>query len=200
MLPGLAVVVGAYLLGCFPTAVLVGRRAGFDPGGAGSRNPGVSNSFRLGGRGAGALVLAGDAGKGALATAGGLWLGGRGLGVAAGAAAVVGHIAPITRRFRGGKGVATATGMFAVLEPVATVAGIAAWLLVALATRTAALASIAMVVVIAVGVGVAGRSAGEVLIASSIAVLIALRHRGNLVRIWRGEEHSLDRDETRKPS
>ncbi|MEY2446856.1 MAG: acyl phosphate:glycerol-3-phosphate acyltransferase, partial [Acidimicrobiaceae bacterium] len=93
------VVVGAYVLGGFPTAALVGRRSGFDPAGAGSGNPGASNSFRLGGTRAGVLVLIGDVGKGALAAGAGLAVGGRGLGVAAGAAAVVGHVAPIGRRF-----------------------------------------------------------------------------------------------------
>src|SRR4051812_14518120 len=104
------VVVGAYLLGCFPTAGIVGRRAGFDADSAGSGNPGASNSFRLGGVRAGVLVLVGDGAKGTVAAAAGLLVGGRALALAAGAAAVIGHVAPVTRRFRGGKGVATAAG------------------------------------------------------------------------------------------
>lgn len=193
------VVVGAYVLGGFPTAALVGRRSGFDPAGAGSGNPGASNSFRLGGARAGVLVLIGDVGKGVIAAGSGLAVGGRGLGVAAGACAVVGHIAPILRRFRGGKGVATAAGMVAVLEPVAAIAGAIVWAAVAIVTRTAVLASIAMVVVVVGSIAVAGRPAWEVATLGGVAVLVVVRHRGNLARLRRGEEPSLMTEETRDP-
>jgi glycerol-3-phosphate acyltransferase PlsY len=193
------VVVGAYALGGFPTAELVGRRSGFDPQGAGSGNPGASNSFRLGGARAGVLVLVGDVGKGAIAAAVGLVVGGRGLGIAAGAAAVVGHVAPIARRFRGGKGVATAVGMIAVLEPVAAIAGAIVWAAVARVTRTAVVASVAMVVVVVASIAVAGRPAWEVATLAGVGVLVVLRHRGNLARLRRGEESTLTREETSDP-
>jgi glycerol-3-phosphate acyltransferase PlsY len=193
------VVVGAYVLGGFPTAALVGRRSGFDPAGAGSGNPGASNSFRLGGTRAGALVLIGDVGKGALAAGAGLAVGGRGLGVAAGAAAVVGHVAPIGRRFRGGKGVATAVGTVAVLEPVAALAGAIVWVAVATVTRKAVVASVAMVAIVVLAIAAAGRPAWEVATLGGVAVLVIVRHRGNLARLRRGEEPSLTRDETRDP-
>jgi glycerol-3-phosphate acyltransferase PlsY len=190
------VVVGAYVLGCFPTAELVGRQSGFDPAG-GSGNPGASNSFRLGGARAGVLVLIGDVGKGAMAAGAGLLVGGRGLGIAAGAAAVVGHVAPVTRRFRGGKGVATAAGMVAVLEPVAAIAGAVVWIAVARVTRTAVLASLAMVVVVVVTIAVAGRPAWEVVTLGGVAVLVVVRHRGNLARLRTGDEPMLTKEETR---
>ena len=103
-------VVPAYLLGTFPTAIVVGRRVGRDPTAEGSGNPGASNTFRTMGRRAGATVLVGDVAKGALAAALGLLSGNRAVGVAGGLAAVLGHVAPATRRFRGGKGVATGRG------------------------------------------------------------------------------------------
>jgi glycerol-3-phosphate acyltransferase PlsY len=191
------VVVGAYVLGGFPTAAIVGRRSGFDPAGTGSGNPGASNSFRLGGARAGVLVLVGDVGKGAIAAGTGLAVGGRGLGVAAGAAAVVGHIAPITRRFHGGKGVATAVGMVAVLEPVAAIVGGIAWVAIARLTRKAVLGSIVMVAVVVMTIAVAGRPAWEVATVAGVAVLVVVRHRDNLARLRRGEEPSLMRDEAR---
>ncbi|MEY2433358.1 MAG: acyl phosphate:glycerol-3-phosphate acyltransferase [Acidimicrobiaceae bacterium] len=191
MVAAALLVVGAYLLGGFPTAALVGRRSGFDPEGAGSGNPGASNSFRLGGARAGVAVLAGDIGKGAIAAGVGLGVGGRGLGVAAGAAAVLGHVAPVTRRFRGGKGVATAAGMVAVLEPIAAILGALAWAVVAALTRKAVLASIVMVVVVVAAIAITGRPGWEVAAFAGVAVVVIVRHRDNLERLRKGEERSL---------
>ena len=121
--PGVAAacVAGAYLLGTFPTARLASRRRGVDPTGAGSRNPGATNVYRTAGRRAGVLTLVGDVVKGATAAGLGWAVGGHGLGVACGVAAVVGHVAPLTRPSRGGKGVATVAGMALVLFPLAAV-------------------------------------------------------------------------------
>ena len=85
----------------------------------GSGNPGATNVLRVAGRRAGAIALVGDLLKGAVPAAVGWAVGGHGLGVACGVAAVVGHVLPATRRFRGGKGVATAAGMAVVLFPAA---------------------------------------------------------------------------------
>src|SRR5690606_21125041 len=88
---GWILVVPAYLLGTFPTAILVGRRRGRDVTTEGSGNPGASNTLRTMGRRAAAAVLLGDLGKGAVAAGVGL-LAGRGIGVACGLAAVLGHV------------------------------------------------------------------------------------------------------------
>ena len=92
--PAWLLVVPAYLLGTFPTAILVGRREGRDPTQEGSGNPGASNTFRTMGRRAGAIVLLGDVAKGALAAGVGLATGNRAVGVACGLAAVLGHVSP----------------------------------------------------------------------------------------------------------
>src|SRR4051794_404859 len=113
--PAVVLVALAYFAGTFPTAALATRRTGHDPAQEGSGNPGASNVYRLAGRRAGAIVFGGDLLKGALAALAGLAAGGRALGLACGIAAVIGHIFPVTRRFRGGKGVATAAGMAVVL-------------------------------------------------------------------------------------
>ena len=62
----------AYLLGTFPSATLVARRAGRRHHRRGLRQPGASNTFRLLGWKAGALVFAMDVLKGALAALAGL--------------------------------------------------------------------------------------------------------------------------------
>jgi glycerol-3-phosphate acyltransferase PlsY len=91
-----ACIAGSYLLGTFPSAWLATRRRGVDPTAAGSGNPGATNVYRTAGRGAGVLTLVGDVLKGAGAAALGWSVGGHGLGVACGVAAVLGHVAPLT--------------------------------------------------------------------------------------------------------
>ncbi len=183
--------VPAYVLGTFPTAILVGRRAGLDPTQAGSGNPGASNAYRTMGRRAGATVLVGDVCKGALAAALGLATGNRAVAVACGLAAVLGHVAPVTRRLRGGKGVATAAGMALVLVPVPALALAGVWVAVARLSGTASLASIAIAVGLPVGTALVGRPPGEVVAFAACGLLVVARHHENIDRLRRGEEQVL---------
>ena len=181
----------AYLLGTFPTALLVGRRKGRDPTAEGSGNPGASNVLRTMGRRSGALVLLGDLGKGGAATGLGWLVGGRSVGVACGLAAVLGHVAPATRRFRGGKGVATGAGMALVLLPVPALLLGVLWGVVAKVTGAASAGSVAVAVGLPVAAVLAGRPVGEVLAFVGCAALVVVRHRTNLDRLRRGEETPL---------
>ncbi len=178
----------AYAVGTFPTAAIVGRRAGHDPTREGSGNPGATNAYRTMGRRAGAAVLVGDLCKGALAAGAGLALAGRGLGVACGLAAVVGHVAPVTRGFRGGKGVATAAGMALVLLPVPALVLAAVWTAVVKLTRRASVASITIAVGLPAAAIAVGRPAGEAAAFAACSALVVARHRENLERLRRGDE------------
>ncbi len=189
--PGWLLVVPAYLVGTFPTAILVGRREGRDPTSEGSGNPGASNAYRTMGRRAGALVLLGDLAKGAVASGAGLATGNRAVAVACGLASVAGHVLPATRGFRGGKGVATAAGMALVLLPLVAAALAVVWAVVARVTGTAAVASIAIAVGLPIGAAASGRPAGEVAAFALCGAFVVLRHRSNIERLWRGEERSL---------
>ena len=190
------VIVAAYAVGTFPTAVLVGRREGFDPTVGGSGNPGATNAFRLGGRRAGALVLAIDLLKGLLPTLAGVAIAGRPLGAACGAAAVVGHVFPATRRFQGGKGVATGAGMVLGLWPLVFPIAVAVFALVVAATRKVSLASFCAAVVVPLTVGLFDYPRGEVVVLAVLAVVVIVRHRDNLARLMRGEERSVGKNQT----
>jgi len=120
-----AVMVG-YVLGTFPTAIVVARRYGVDPTLAGSGNPGATNVMRTAGRVPGIVTLVVDVAKGALAAGLGWAVSGRELAVLCGVAAVLGHVWPVQRRFRGGKGVATGFGLAMATFPLAAAAG-AVW-------------------------------------------------------------------------
>jgi acyl phosphate:glycerol-3-phosphate acyltransferase len=186
-----ACVVGAYLLGTFPTAWLATRRRGVDPTATGSGNPGATNVYRTAGRRAGVLTLVGDLVKGAAAAGLGWAVGGHGLGVACGVAAVVGHVAPLTRLSRGGKGVATVAGMALVLFPLAAVASAVAFAVVTGLSRTVSLGSIAAVAVLPAAAGALGAPGWEVAALAGCAVVVIARHRANIGRLWRGEEPHL---------
>ena len=84
-------VVPAYLLGTFPTAVLVGRHEGHDVTSEGSGNPGAANASKVLGARWGAGVMAADIVKAAVAARAGQRLAGGIGGHVAGTAAVVGH-------------------------------------------------------------------------------------------------------------
>ena len=185
----------AYLLGTFPTAATVGRRRGRDPASEGSGNPGATNVYRLAGARAGAVVLIGDLLKGMVASAAGLVLGGRGIAVAAGAAAVVGHCFPVWRRRGGGKGVATAAGMGMVLFPLAAAAAAIAWLAVAATTRKASLASLVALFVLP-GIASLAAPAPHTAAIAGVSALVVARHHENIGRLVRGEEASLRTDRT----
>ena len=186
-----ALVAVGYALGTLPVAQLVGRRAGVDPMTAGSGNPGASNVYRTAGARAGVAVFAGDALKGALAAALGWIVGDRVLAVVCGLAAVLGHVAPATRRFRGGKGVATAGGVLVVLFPIVAAVAAPSWLAVVKLTGKASLASIVAVVGAALAVWFLAPPADELAGVAAIVVVVVIRHASNIKRLVRGEERAI---------
>ena len=137
---------GGYLLGSVPVAVLAARARGFDPRQVGDRNPGFWNMKDQLGWVAAVPVLAGDTLKGTAAGLLGVLLAHGLLGAgappgtvlvyAAVAAAMIGHAWPVFARLRGGRSVLTFAGGFAVICPPAFVLGIALCAGVALLTRS----------------------------------------------------------------
>jgi glycerol-3-phosphate acyltransferase PlsY len=191
VLPIALLVVPAYLLGTFPTAALVARAGGHDVLTEGSGNPGASNVTRLMGWKAGAVVMAGDFLKGTIAAGVGLAVGGRLAAYVLGIAAVLGHMFPVTRRWKGGKGVATASGALVVLFPW-IVAGLAVvWFVSARVLKRASVASIVCTLLFVVLAIVGGYDWIEVAVLAGLAVVIIGRHAANVRRLVRGEEPRL---------
>ena len=185
-------VIGAYLLGNFPSAVLVGRRLGLDPTLQGSGNPGASNVYRLLGKRAGLAVLLIDTAKGALPAALALDILGRPEAHAVWLAAVVGHVWPLLglawpRARRGGKGVATAGGGVLVLHPLVGLACVVLFVGFVCLARAAAVGSLAGAVAIPVGIAITGRPGSEILAASVILAILVVRHRSNISAMLNSE-------------
>lgn len=173
----LACAVG-YLVGTASPATLLARRRGVDLRAVGSGNPGASNAGRALGRRTGVLVAVLDVAKGAAPAAAFGALDHR-AGLAAGLAAVLGHVTSPFLRGRGGRGVATAAGAVIGSHPLWAPVVIAVWLLVLALSRWIALASVAAatsVFVVAVAVG------EDRLWAGLLALVVVARHQPHLVR------------------
>ena len=179
-----------WLLGTFPSALLVARAHGRDVLKEGSGNPGASHVARLLGWRAGAIVLLLDFAKGAIAAGGGMLIGGRAGAFALGVAAVVGHTFPIYRK--GGKGVAAAGGALVVLYPLIVVGLAVVWFVVARLLHKASLASLLATVLFPISVAALRYDVWEIVVVAALALLVIARHLGNIRRLLRRQEIDLD--------
>ncbi len=193
-LSGILFVVFGYLLGSIPFALLYSLYiAGGDVRELGSGNIGATNVGRNFGWMAGLLVLALDFAKGALPVYAVFYCLGSAelIATLAGVAAVLGHVFPIYLLFRGGKGVATSAGVFAVLLPWATLAAVLLFS-IALSSRYMAVASLTGAATLPiVSTIVYGPDHPGVYAAYLLALVVFVRHRSNIKRLWKGEEGRL---------
>jgi glycerol-3-phosphate acyltransferase PlsY len=187
----LALIPVAYLIGTFPSASIVARFKGIDITKEGSGNPGASNVTRTLGWKLGAVVLVADMLKGVIAAEIGLQIDGHRGAYILGSAAVLGHVFPVFRRFKGGRGVATAAGVVAVVFPLLTASLAVVWVAVAKLSGKASLASIVVAIAFPICVAIAHPNLGDILISTGLAVIVLARHVGNVRRLVRGQEHDL---------
>jgi glycerol-3-phosphate acyltransferase PlsY len=183
------VTICSYLLGSIPTGYIVGALAGVDIRKVGSGNIGATNVARVVGKKRGVLTLIVDIGKGFIPVfvAGRLGLGHTAVAFVA-IAAFLGHLYPVFLKFRGGKGVATALGVLLALAPVATLVLIAVFAVVAGSSRLVSLSSI--VTALAAPITLWSLSYSPTVIATGVvlAVMIIVRHRNNIQRLFAGTE------------
>ncbi len=188
--------VPAYFLGTFPSAVWIARSKGIDIQTVGSGNPGAANIARTLGTRWGVLVFILDGLKGAIPGGVGTLLDNRPLGYSMVAAAVLGHMFPITRRFKGGKGVATMGGAAMALQPVISAFMLLLWLVVHKLTAKASVASLAIMIGFPAVVAIKGAPGWEIVAIVAINTLVMARHTDNIKRLLGGKELSASR---RKP-
>jgi glycerol-3-phosphate acyltransferase PlsY len=188
----LSLIVG-YLLGSIPFGLLLTRLAGTgDIRQVGSGNIGATNVLRTGRKGLAAATLLGDMLKGTVA----VWLTHALFGIdaslAAGLAAVIGHVFPVWLGFKGGKGVATYIGvLIAVSWPVA-IAFAVIWGVVAALGRYSSLAGlIASAATPALLWFLAAVHAAVVFVV--LTAIVWIMHRGNIARLLAGTEPKIGR-------
>ncbi len=197
---GPLLLLAAYLVGSIPTSWWVGRIFhGVDLRKEGSGNLGATNTFRVLGARAALPVLVVDIAKGwvpvALFPAFLAPGSGEGWAVALGAAAISGHVFSVWVGFRGGKGVATSAGVFLALAPLATLAAAAAWILAVRITGYVSLGSLLAAVVLPLALLVTPYHGGTAVPGFTVllAAFVFWAHRGNILRLLRGEEHRFRR-------
>lgn len=203
--------VAAYLIGAIPFGLLIGLARGVDIRKSGSGNIGATNAGRVLGRKWGFICLALDILKGLVPTVTAKWY----LvpdpptadallqWVLVGAATVIGHTFPIYLGFRGGKGVATTIGACLGLYPALTIPMIVALIAYGIgryASGAVSVGSLVLAVVLPIAffvyTGMNERMGLDVYwpigaIATVLSLLIIVRHRSNIARLLRGEEHSI---------
>lgn len=204
----------AYLVGSFPTSIVVGRMLRrIDIREYGSQNAGGTNVFRVLGWKAGVFVALVDVGKGVLATLVvsmiridtiPVFLDAVHLQLIAGSAAVIGHIWTALARFKGGKGVATGAGMIIALFPEAALICFLIFLAIVLTTRYVSVGSMtatsALPLVLMMLDRMFGQSVPRSLYIFSICVsgLIFYTHRSNIRRLINGTENRFGKFYLRK--
>jgi acyl phosphate:glycerol-3-phosphate acyltransferase len=193
---------GSYLLGSIPFGYLAGRLGGIDIQQAGSGNVGATNVVRVLGKRYGYPVFALDVLKGfgavkiSMLMAPGRppeWNSPEIFGILAAMSSVLGHLYPPWLRFKGGKGVATSAGALLALTPIATLIGVAIWVIVFWLTGYVSLASVIAAVVLPIIILVVSwndQNKVKTLVYSSVCVaaVVIWRHRSNLSRLIRGTE------------
>lgn len=194
----IVLVIGAYLIGSIPFAVVVSKLFGLaDPRSYGSGNPGATNVLRTGNKAAALLTLVGDAAKGWFA----VWLASGLVQEPATLACVtlavfLGHLYPLFLGFKGGKGVATAFGILIAVQPLMALITAIAWLATAVIFRYSSLAAIVSAILAPATYILAGQYFWQANIPMSLAIsamglLLLYRHRANISRLLQGTEPRL---------
>ena len=193
--PALLGVVGllAYLLGSVSFGVVMARLFGLgDLRQIGSGNIGATNVLRTGNKTAAFLTLVLDAAKGGIAVliAGALL--GADAAQAAGLAAFLGHCYQVFLGFKGGKGVSTFLGTLLALSLPVGLAACATWAVVAALSRISSLSALMAAASAPIWALVLGLPDAVALLIA-LAVVIGLRHEGNIRRLIAGTEPRIGR-------
>lgn len=195
-------IVIAYLIGSIPTAVWYSKFLfGMDVRDHGSGNAGATNTLRVLGKKAGAIVMTIDVLKGFLATKIAyaiyhmdlipsdkieLWM------LILGFSAALGHIFPLYANFKGGKGVATLLGMIFAVNLLIAAICIGIFVIVLIISKYVSLGSMLAALAFPVALMFPKFNPGEPLaitFAFILAGIVVFTHQKNIKRLLNGEEN-----------
>lgn len=198
-----------YFLGSLNFSIIIVKTmTGKDIREMGSKNAGLTNTYRCAGKTCALLTLAGDVFKGVLAVSLAMLFGsilGAGIkgdtqyiGYIAGIGAVMGHIFPVYYGFRGGKGVLAAASSFIMINPKVLIAVLMIFIVILAISKYVSLASIfsaaySPLAVFAMSYIVDKCSLGAsilyTVLAAVMAVTIIRKHKPNIDRLIAGTEN-----------
>jgi acyl phosphate:glycerol-3-phosphate acyltransferase len=186
-----------YLLGAIPFGIVVSKAMGLpDPRTVGSKNVGFTNVLRVSGKKAGVLTLLGDMGKGwLLGWVAMQWLTVESFIMIVAFAPILGHLFSPFLGFKGGKGVATAMGVVLGLSPSIGLLMLLIWLGAVAIWRYSsggALAAFGCLPVVAI---VNEQRQEFFIFTLLVSTLIWIKHKDNVIRLWKGTESKIGKKE-----
>lgn len=191
----------AYLLGSMNTSILVSKFMGKDVRKEGSGNAGATNTLRVFGKGAAAVVILGDGLKGVVAILIARLLvnvlpgiGNANIPVYTAALCVIlGHNFPIYFGFKGGKGIMTSAAVILMLDWKIGLAVVVFALLVMAITKFVSLGSCLACLAFPTAIAIfRNDDVYLVILAILMGALALFMHRANIVRLVKGTESKLN--------
>lgn len=163
---------------------------------SGSGNIGATNVTRIAGKKLGMLTLLLDGLKGALMVIAGRWIFDSAAYlhlflVLICIVAVLGHIYPIYLKFKGGKGVATTLAVLLTLDPIVGFLSIVVWILCFAIFRISAISSLLAIFSSIIVALYNEAPISEIFLCVFLFILIAVRHKENIMRIISGQEKKM---------
>ncbi|ADQ77318.1 TPA: glycerol-3-phosphate 1-O-acyltransferase PlsY [Staphylococcus aureus] len=187
----------SYLIGAFPSGFVIGKLFfKKDIRQFGSGNTGATNSFRVLGRPAGFLVTFLDIFKGFITVFFPLWLPVHAdgpittfftNGLIVGLFAILGHVYPVYLKFQGGKAVATSAGVVLGVNPILLLILAIIFFIVLKIFKYVSLASIVAAICCVIG-SLIIQDYILLVVSFLVSIILIIRHRSNIARIFRGEE------------
>jgi glycerol-3-phosphate acyltransferase PlsY len=180
-----------YLLGSVNSSLVVGKIYGKDVRKYGSGNAGLTNTLRVLGKKAAAMVLIGDVLKGVVSCLLGLYMF-KDIGLmAAGAGAILGHNWPLFFNFKGGKGVLVSASVLFMMDWRIGLIVLALFVIVVAITKFVSLGSIIGAALFPIIAVILKKDIIFIMFSFAIALLVIVRHRANIQRILKGNESKL---------
>ncbi|EFB47248.1 TPA: glycerol-3-phosphate 1-O-acyltransferase PlsY [Staphylococcus aureus] len=187
----------SYLIGAFPSGFVIGKLFfKKDIRQFGSGNTGATNSFRVLGRPAGFLVTFLDIFKGFITVFFPLWLPVHAdgpistfftNGLIVGLFAILGHVYPVYLKFQGGKAVATSAGVVLGVNLILLLILAIIFFIVLKIFKYVSLASIVAAICCVIG-SLIIQDYILLVVSFLVSIILIIRHRSNIARIFRGEE------------
>lgn len=191
----------AYLCGAIPFGYIIAkvfRRV--DIRTVGSGNPGVTNVYRTISKPLGILTLLLDLAKGfvpvyfvKLINPETFWI-----VIAVALVTIIGHIFTVFLKFKGGKGVATGCGVFLALNPFSILICFITFVVILAIFKYVSFASIMAALMLPISLYYLDAVPELVMFAGIIAILVVVRHAGNIKRLLNGTENKIFGTKTTK--